>query len=120
MSVVTELPGLEQANGQLLVMAAGELEQAVTAQVDELTRQGYIEPRHAAQVKLAQVTARDIDRSWGRGAPSGRANLLRVMNEILALLPQPVAASTDKLDDIVALLRGDQLDPDPLMQGTGE
>jgi hypothetical protein len=99
------LPGFEQPTPPV-----GPLEAAVTAQVDKLTELGYIESHHAGQVELAKVTARDIDRSFGKGAPSGRANLLRVMNEILETLPQPEAASKDKLDEVVEALRHDDED----------
>jgi len=105
-SVVTALPGLTL--GELREHAPeGSLEASVVEQIAALRRLGYIEPHHAAQVQLALVAARDIDWSTGRGAPSGRANLLRVMNEILERLPQPVAASTDKLSEILLVLRGE-------------
>lgn len=94
------LPGLETPK-----YPTGSLEKAVNEQVASLQSLGYIEPHHAAKVELALVTARDIDRSYGRGAPSGRANLLRVMNEILETIPQPEAASADKLAEVVAALR---------------
>lgn len=86
---------------------AGSMEKAVHAQVEVLRRLSYIEPHHAAQVELALHAARDLDRSVGRGAPSGRANLLRVMNEILESLPQPEAASKDALDGVLELLLAD-------------
>ena len=77
-------------------------------QIEALHRLGYIEPHHAGQVQLALVAARDIDWSTGRGAPSGRANLLRVMNEILERLPRSLsAASTDKLAEVLMVLRGE-------------
>jgi hypothetical protein len=77
--------------------------------VEQLKKLGYIELHHAGMVELALHAARDVDRSYGRGAPSGRANLLRVMNEILESLPQPEAASKDALDGVVeALLAGDE------------
>lgn len=94
------IPGLEPPSAP-----PGVLEKAVDAQVKKLRELGYIEDHHAALVELARVTARDIDRSFGRGAPSGRANLLRVMNEVLESLPQPEAASSDQVGDVVAAIR---------------
>jgi len=90
--------------------AAGSMEKAIGRQVDVLRRLGYIEDHHAGQVELALHTARDVDRSFGKGAPSGRANLLRVMNEILESLPHPEAASRDKLDEVVQALLADDDD----------
>ncbi|RZU64599.1 hypothetical protein EV379_0902 [Microterricola gilva] len=88
----------------------GSLAAAVAAQISALRSLGYIEANHSAQVELALVAARDIDRSFGRGAPSGRANLLRVMNEILESLPQPEAASKDLLDEVVSAMMHDDED----------
>lgn len=99
------LPGLEPPKE-----ADGSLAAAVAKQIEALKSLGYIEMNHAAQVELALVAARDIDRSFGKGAPSGRANLLRVMNEILESLPQPEAASKDKLDEVVAAMLHDDED----------
>ena len=86
---------------------AGSMELAVAKQVEVLRTQGYIEDNRAGQVELALHAARDVDRSFGRGAPSGRANLLRVMNEILDSLPQPEAASSDALAGVVEALLAD-------------
>jgi hypothetical protein len=88
----------------------GSLEESVRKQVARLRELGYIEGHHDGLVELAIVTARDIDRSFGRGAPSGRANLLRVMNEILDALPQPETASRDTLDEAIAAMRADSDD----------
>lgn len=97
------LPGLEAPTPPALPV--GQLELHIRKQTDSLTDLGYLEDHHAGLVHLAIVTAQDIDRSQGRGAPSGRANLLRVMNEILESLPQPEAASKDKLDLVLDALR---------------
>ena len=107
------LPGMtvDQVRGPA---EEGSLEHAVMLQVEALERLGYIEDHHKAQVMLAVVAARDIDHSTGRGAPSGRANLLRVMNEILERLPQPVAASLDKLSEVLLILKADHADEEPL------
>ena len=96
------IPGLEQATP-----SAGSLEQATTKQIDRLRELGYLEDHHAGLAELARVAARDIDLSFGRGAPSGRANLLRVMNEIFESLPQPEQASKDALSEVVAALERD-------------
>lgn len=96
------LPGLEPPTPP-----SGSLERSVRDQVTKLEQLGYIEAHHAGLVELALVTARDIDRSFGKGAPSGRANLLRVMKEIFEILPQPETASKDTLDELVAALRSD-------------
>jgi hypothetical protein len=98
----TTLPGFDVA-----APPAGDLETHVQKQITKLQALGYIEDHHAGLVQLALVTARDIDRSFGKGAPSGRANLLRVMNEVLSTLPQPEAASRDSLEQVVAALRSD-------------
>lgn len=100
------LPGLEQASPPR--PGAGELEKAVKRQLDKLRDLSYIEEHHAGLVQLALSAARDVDRSEGRGAPSGRANLLRVMNEILAAVPQPEAASKDALDAVLDAMRHDE------------
>lgn len=84
---------------------AGRVEGAVQRQLDKLRDLGYIEDHHAGLAELALETARDIDRSRGKGAPSGRANLLRVMNEVLDTLPHPEAASTDQLTQVVEAMR---------------
>lgn len=105
-SVVTTLPGLAQGTLSDDPLTPGELEARVRAQCDALAALGYVEAHHAGLVQLAITTAREIDWTLGRGAPSGRANLFRVMNEILEQLPHPVAASADKLDDVLAALRG--------------
>lgn len=94
------LTGLETPN-----LPQGDLESHVRKQLDALDQLGYLEAHHAGQRALALTCARDLDRSFGRGAPSGRANLLRVMNEILESLPQPEAASKDKLDEVVRAMR---------------
>jgi hypothetical protein len=86
----------------------GGMEQATKTQLDKLRELGYIEDHHAGLVQLALVTARTIDRSEGKGAPSGTANLLRVMNEILESVPQPESASKDTLDAVVEALRHDE------------
>jgi len=100
------IPGLEPPTLQNGAVAA-----EVSRQVEKLRDLGYIEDHHAGLVALALATARDIDRSFGKGAPSGRANLLRVMNEILQTLPQPEMASKSKLDEVVdAMLHDDEDD----------
>lgn len=105
-AVQAALPGLELSRWSETA-EVGTLQHAVMQQVEALMKLGYIEPHHAGQVHLALVAARDIDTSTGRGAPSGRANLLRVMNEILERLPQPVAASADKLADVLLVLNAE-------------
>lgn len=85
----------------------GGLEKMVRVQVEKLRTLGYIEEHHSAKVELAIVAARDIDRSTGKGAPSGRANLLRVMNEILETLPQPEQASQDALTTALQFILDD-------------
>lgn len=97
------LPGLE-----LPELPAGDLEAEVRKQLDQLQRLGYLEPHHAGLAALALVTAADIDRSRGRGAPSGRANLYRVMNEIFEALPQPEQASKDALEQVLDALRSEE------------
>ena len=97
----------ETLSGLDYAYPAGTLEIELGKQISALRDLGYIEPHHSGLVALALATAHDIDRSAGRGAPSGRANLLRVMNEILQTLPQPETASKDKLDDVIAALMHD-------------
>lgn len=97
------LPGLE-----LPALPNGDLEVEVRKQLDQLARLGYLEPHHAGLAALAIVTAQDIDRSKGRGAPSGRANLYRVMNEIFEALPQPEQASKDALEQVLDALRAEE------------
>jgi ribosomal protein S12 methylthiotransferase accessory factor YcaO len=85
----------------------GPMEQSVVEQMDSLRSQGYIENHHAAVVMLARIAARDLDTSQGKGAPSGRANLIRAMKEILETVPMPEAASKDALADVVAAMSQD-------------
>lgn len=80
---------------------------AMQRQLDKLRSLGYIEEHHDGLVQLALTVAADIDRSGGKGAPSGRANLYRVMNEILETIPQPEAASKDALDATLDAMRHD-------------
>ncbi len=82
----------------------GAVEAAVLKQVAKLRDLGYVEDHHAGLVQLAVMTARDVDMSFGRGAPSGRANLYRVLNEVLEQLPHPEAASTDVLQEVLAAI----------------
>src|SRR5690606_32202726 len=82
-----ELPGLEVKKDDPNVI--GPVEAGISEQVDRLRGDGWITPHHAGFVALALRAARDVDQSAGKGAPSGRANLLRVMNEILESLPHP-------------------------------
>lgn len=84
----------------------GPVEVGIMAQVEKLREDGWITGHHAGQVALAIRTARDVDKSEGKGAPSGRANLLRVMKEILEMLPQPEQAASDALDRALAAMMG--------------
>lgn len=97
---ITPLPGLEPPT-----MPTGQLEAQVRAQIEALQSLGYVEAHHAGLCALAIVTARDLDTTTGHGKPYARANLLRVMNEILMSLPQPETASRDKLDDVIDAIR---------------
>lgn len=81
---------------------------AMRRQIAQLVKLGYIEEHHVGKVQLALTVAADIDRSGSRGAPSGRANLYRVMNEILETIPQPEAASKDALDATLEAMRHDE------------
>lgn len=100
------LPGLEQPSAwSPLSSAPGPLELALDKQLDALRREELLGDLHAGRVELARSAARDLDRSVGRGAPSGRANLLRVYNEILDGLPQPETAAANTMDELAALLR---------------
>jgi len=90
------LPGMELPSGD--PQQPGEVERETQKQIDSLRSMGYIEDHHAGQVALALYTARALDRSEGRGAASGHANLSRAMKEIFEMLPQPEAASSDALD----------------------
>lgn len=83
----------------------GVVERETQAQIDALKAQGYLEAHHAGQVALALFTARAVDRSEDRGAPSGQANLIRALREIYELLPSPEAASQDALDKALEALR---------------
>lgn len=94
----------------------GPLEEAIEVQIAALEADGFIDAKHAGLKQLALTAARDVDRSEGRGAPSGRANLLRVMNEILANVPQPEQANQDQLDAAVEALRAAALDEE--LEGT--
>lgn len=91
--------------------APGYVEAATVVMVDKLRADGWISDWHAGPVALAIVTARRVDASEGRGAPSGQANLLRAMKEIFELLPTPESVSSDALDKALAfMMSGDGAD----------
>ena len=88
----------------------GPVEIGIRAQVTKLSEDGWITEHHAGQVALAVRAAQDVDQSAGKGAPSGRANLLRAMKEILEMLPQPEAIQGDALDrTLEAILNGQEV-----------
>lgn len=97
-----ELPGFELKKDDPNVI--GPVETGITKQVNQLTADGWVTTNHAGYVALAIRAARDVDQSAGKGAPSGRANLLRVMNEILESLPHPEDTSGDALDKALAFM----------------
>lgn len=89
-------------------LEAGPVEIGIGVQIEKLTADGWITGHHAGQVALAVRAARDVDQSQGKGAPSGRANLLRVMKEILEMLPQPEQQTSGALDKALeAIMSGD-------------
>lgn len=90
------LPGFEQ--GSTKKGEPGFVEAATLRMIEKLEADGWITVHHAGPCALAIVTARRVDSSEGRGAPSGQANLLRAMKEIFELLPTPENASSDALD----------------------
>lgn len=90
----------------------GPVESGVAEQISKLIADGLVTQHHSARVQLALRAARDVDQSAGKGAPSGRANLLRVMNEILAELPALEVQSTTDLDRMLeAMAAFDPGDP---------
>lgn len=97
----TPIPGLEPPTTP---DAAEDLAPKSEAAFAALKRLGYLEDYHEARIALALVIARDIDRSKYRGAPSGRANLYRVYNEVLNEIPMPEAVDGDGYDDLVAAI----------------
>lgn len=77
----------------------GPVESGVISQLEALRKEGYLSLEHSGLEALAIAAARDVDLSTGKGAPSGRAQLLRTMNEILANLPvAPPVAETEFLE----------------------
>jgi hypothetical protein len=84
----------------------GPVEIGVKAQVAELERGGWITAAHAGAVALALRAARDVDQSEGKGAPSGRANLLRSAKEILEMLPGPEIATGQDFEAALAAIQG--------------
>lgn len=97
------IPGLEPIQ-TAFSGKPGYVEQATVIMVQSLRNDGWITDYHAGPVALAIVTARRVDRSEGKGAPSGQANLLRAMKEIFELLPSPEQASSDALDKALAMM----------------
>lgn len=100
----------------------GPVETGVADQISRLMVDGLVTQHHAARVQLAMRAARDVDQSAGKGAPSGRANLLRVMNEILAELPALEVQSTTDLDRVLeAMSTFNAGDPvAPFIPGAGD
>lgn len=86
----------------------GYVEAATLVMVEKLKEDGWISDWHAGPVALAIVTARRVDLSEGRGAPSGQANLLRAMKEIFELLPTPENVSSDALDKALAVMMAEE------------
>lgn len=94
------LPGFEAEESK--VFQIGPVETGIKQQIDRLTADGWVTDHHAGQVALAIRAARDVDESAGKGAPSGRANLLRAMKEILEMLPQPEASTDGEFNQLLA------------------
>ena len=102
------LPGLEPKKPEK--PQPGPVEIGIQAQVKKLTEDDWITDHHAGQVALAVRAAQDVDQSAGKGAPSGRANLLRAMKEILEMLPQPELIQGDALDRALeAMMNGQEV-----------
>lgn len=94
---MSETPGLFTYSPPKPEVKPGAVEIGVKNQLDALEKAGHLTAEHAGVRALALTAARDVDMSAGQGAPSGRAQLLRTLNEILASLPvAPPAAEEDK------------------------
>ena len=106
--ITPALPGLAPARPE--AGAPGYVEAATVVMVDKLKSDGWITDHHAGPVALAIVTARRVDASEGRGAPSGQANLLRAMKEIFELLPAPETVSSDALDKALAAMMAEDVE----------
>lgn len=91
----------------------GEVEAGVREQIEHLRGQQLLTAAHAGQVALAIRTARDVDESRGIGAPSGRAKLMEVLNDILGELPQLEQRDPGMLDAVVAAIMGGAPVPTP-------
>lgn len=99
-------PGLFEISMKAKQNGEGDLESGVKAQIKELESQGVIRAEHSGIVALAIRAAREADQSEGIGAPSGRAALLKTMNEILSSLPQPEnTGGSSELDRVLEAIR---------------
>lgn len=93
---MSDSPGLFTYSPPKPEVKPGAVEIGVKNQLDALETAGHLTAEHAGVRALALTAARDVDMSTGVGAPSGRAQLLRTLNEILASLPvAPPAAEQD-------------------------
>ncbi|MCB4209170.1 hypothetical protein [Arthrobacter sp. UM1] len=104
------LPGLAPPKPEM-----GELERATRRTVRAMQKEGLLTPMHEAQAVLAIQAAGDIDRSMGEGKPSGRAMLIKAMNDVLAQLPEVVAAEVSTADKLIAAIMSEKDAPIPAL-----
>lgn len=98
------LPGLEPP--ELDPAHRGPVEVGVRKEIENKRAAGLIDDSFAGWEALAIRAARDVDQSAGIGAPSGRAKLLEVLNQILANLPQQETTQTTDLDRALEAILG--------------
>ena len=102
------LPGFEEKPTEI-----GEVEKAFTQQMDMLLKDKVMTPAHAGLRSLVLTTARAVDSIKASDAASGRANLIRALNEVSARLPEPKTEELSALDRLEALFNLDTREPGP-------
>lgn len=95
------IPGLEPKRTE-----KGNVEVEMEKQINKLRELGLINDAHSGTVALCILAARNVDEMGDRGAPSGRAQLLKSVSDVFAMLPSADDVSDDAVDKIVAAIRG--------------
>ncbi len=70
-------------------------------------------PAHAGIRALVLKTARAVDEISANDAASGRAQLLKALNDVAMQLPQPPAAEVTVIDKLLELFQIDSDEPGP-------
>lgn len=78
----------------------GEVEAGYIEQIRELEKLGAMTAAHTGIKTLVLKAARAVDQIKPNDAASGRANLLKALNDIASRLPEPPTTAISTLDTI--------------------